>query len=133
MANRQDAIPNELYDGFMQEIAALTPKQQRKWKGTSTTKTGTHTRLRYSNGKLESYSARVHTWVPCVCLSDLPDPAEWVPQTWEGVAATVEASTGIEGLTERALQRAMSENQTGNHYRNHTIKVPTAAGEPVRG
>ena len=25
------------------------------------------------------------------------------------------------------------ENMTGNHYRNHFIKVPTAPGEPCRG
>ena len=34
---------------------------------------------------------------------------------------------------EEALRAATQANHTGNHYRNHSIKVPTAPGEPVRG
>ena len=32
-----------------------------------------------------------------------------------------------------ALMAAMQANYTGNHYRNHPVKVPTAPGEPMRG
>ena len=32
-----------------------------------------------------------------------------------------------------ALEVEQDANHTGNHYRNHHIKVPTAPGEPVRG
>ena len=40
-----------------------------------------------------------------------------------------------EGLFMREMLTAgiIAENHTGNHYRNHHINVPTAAGEPVRG
>ena len=34
---------------------------------------------------------------------------------------------------EEALRVATQANHTGIHYRNHSIKVPTAPGEPVRG
>ena len=34
---------------------------------------------------------------------------------------------------EEALRAATQANHTGNHYRNHSVKVPTAPGEPVRG
>ena len=34
---------------------------------------------------------------------------------------------------EEALRAATQANHTGNHYRNHSIKVPTAPGEPVKG
>ena len=32
-----------------------------------------------------------------------------------------------------ALEAEQNANHTGNHYRNHHLKVPTAPGEPVRG
>ena len=117
----------------MQEIAALTPKQQRKWKGHSTDKFGSRTGLRYFNGKLESYSVRVHQWVPCVCTEETLENEEVIPLSMVGVAAIAQANTGIKGLIERAMDNAQEQNHTGNHYRNHKIKVPTAAGEPVRG
>ena len=34
---------------------------------------------------------------------------------------------------EEALRAATQANHTGNHYRNHSVKVPAAPGEPVRG
>ena len=129
-----DALPKKEYDKNMQEIAALTPKQQRKWKGYSTDKCETRTRLRYYNGKLESYSVRVHQWVPCVCTEEmLENDGGWTPVSTVGVAAIAEVNTGIKGLIDRAMNHAREGNHTGNHYRNHKIKVPTAAGEPVRG
>jgi hypothetical protein len=30
-------------------------------------------------------------------------------------------------------RQMIAENHTGNHYRNKTVTVPTAAGQPVRG
>ena len=33
----------------------------------------------------------------------------------------------------RAFKERVSERRTGNHYRNRTVRVPTAANEPVRG
>ena len=86
------------------------------------------------NGKLGSYSVRVHQWVPCVCTEEtLANDEGWKPLSMVGVAAIAEVNTGIEGLIDRAMNHAREENHTGNHYRNHKIKVPTAAGEPVRG
>ena len=32
-----------------------------------------------------------------------------------------------------AFWAATQANYTGNHYRNYSVKVPTAPGEPVRG
>ena len=81
-----DAVPKEEYDQWMQEIAALTPKQQRKWKAIGTSQLGVQNRIRYRNGELESYSARVHTWVPCTCLNDMLEDKNWQPMSEVGLA-----------------------------------------------
>ena len=104
------AIPKEGYDQNMQEIAALTPKQQRKWKGYIEDKFGSRTRQRYFNGKLESYSARVHQFVPCVCTEEMLENEEVIPVSTVGVAAIAQANTGIKGLIERAMDNAQEQN-----------------------
>ena len=45
------------------------------------------------------------------------------------------ATAGIQGgvhAIDNELRRMIAENHTGNHYRNKTIAVPTAIGQPVR-
>jgi len=36
-------------------------------------------------------------------------------------------------LNREEQQRIREANYTGNHYRNHHVRVPTAPGQPVRG
>ena len=62
-----------------------------------------------------------HTHVPCAGGRVLPLSAV-------GSAFGESDEAGVE-----ALMAAMQANYTGNHYRNHSVKVPTAPGEPVRG
>ena len=44
-------------------------------------------------------------------------------------------ANSIEGLAAgwATTMQGIQENHTGQHYRNKTISVPTAAGEPMRG
>ena len=46
-----------------------------------------------------------------------------------------EQATSIGGLAVSlaTTMQAIEESHTGQHYRNRTISVPTAAGEPMRG
>ena len=46
-----------------------------------------------------------------------------------------EQAISIEGLVAgwAETMQAIEQNHTGQHYRNRTISVPTAAGEPMRG
>ena len=53
---------------------------------------------------------------------------ECYPTSAVGHAFGVSDEAGVE-----ALMAEMQANYTGNHYRNHSVKVPTAPGEPVRG
>ena len=51
----------------------------------------------------------------------------------EGYYPTSAVGHAFDVSDEEALRAATQANHTGNHYRNHSIKVPTAPGEPVRG
>ena len=53
---------------------------------------------------------------------------EYYPISAVGSAFGVSDEAGV-----GALMAAMQANYTGNHNRNHAVKVPTAPGEPVRG
>ena len=48
---------------------------------------------------------------------------------------TDELAVSPAGLVQQhnAVVLAIAANQTGHHHRNHTITVPTAPGQPVRG
>ena len=50
------------------------------------------------------------------------------PVSAVGHAFDVSDEAGVE-----AFRAATQATHTGNHYRNHSVKVPTAPGEPVRG
>ena len=49
------------------------------------------------------------------------------------VSAVGHAFDVSDEVGEAALRAATQANHTGNHYRNHSIKVPIAPGEPLRG
>ena len=53
---------------------------------------------------------------------------EYYPFSAVGHAFGVSDEAGVE-----AFRAEIQANYTGNHYRNHSVKVPTAPGEPVRG
>ena len=43
------------------------------------------------------------------------------------------AEFGIDFPDSEEQERIREANYTGNHYRNHRVRVPTAPGQPVRG
>ena len=93
-------------------------------------------RFNVETGEFENYSpaheARQYkklsaTWVQVTPMSRVRED-EYHPTSAVGHAFDVSDEAG-----EEALRAATQANHTGNHYRNHSIKVPTAPGEPVRG
>ena len=69
-------------------------------------------------------------------VSDMGASRSIVPLAEGGyypVSAVGHAFDVSDEVGEAALGAAIQANHTGNHYRNHSIKVPTAPGEPVRG
>ena len=66
----------------------------------------------------------------------VPQDHELTEESEQIRASMVELSlNGIEGETvwRSVVQNAIDARQTGYHHRNHTIAVPTAVGQPLRG
>ena len=134
---KQVAVTDEVYNEWLQEVKALKPRKQKNWQRWLRNKSGEKSRVRFNveTGEFENYSPAHEarqckklsaTWVQVVPLSRWRK--EGYPVSAVGHAFDVSDEAG-----EAALGAAIQANHTGNHYRNHSIKVPTAPGEPVRG
>ena len=136
---KQVAVTDEVYNEWLQEVKALKPRKQKNWQSWLRNQRGEQTRVGFNvaTGDAEPYSpareARqcktlLATWVQVVPLSRWRKEEGYYPTSAVGHAFDVSDEVG-----EEALRAATQANHTGNHYRNHSIKVPTAPGEPVRG
>ena len=135
---KQVAVTDEVYNEWLQEVTALKPRKQKNWQRWLRNQSGEKTRVCFNveTGDFENYSpaheARqckklLETWVQVVPLS------RWRNEGYHCTSAVGFAFDVSDEVGEEALRAATQANHTGNHYRNHSIKVPTAPGEPVRG
>ena len=136
---KQVAVTDEVYNEWLQEVKALKPRKQKNWQSWLRNQSGEKTRVCFNaeTGDFENYSPAHEarqckklsaTWVQVVPLSRWRKENDYYPTSAVGHAFDVSDEVG-----EEALRAATQANHTGNHYRNHSIKVPTAPGEPVRG
>ena len=133
---KQVAVTDEVYNEWLQEVKALKPRKQKNWQSWLRNQWGEKSRIRFNveTCEFENYSP-AHEARQCKKLS-----ATWVQvvplSRWrkEGyfVSAVGHAFDVSDEVGEANLRAATQANHTGNHYRNHSIKVPTAPGEPVR-
>ena len=133
-------------DGWLAEIARLPPRKQKNWKGHLSDKWNVKQRVRYvpggrtvgeGPGALTTYfevwkqanrGEKGNAWWPVLTHKALEDAGGIVrPMSMAGLRLM----TAADPLAE--FNEIQGENLTGNHYRNHFIKVPTAPGEPCRG
>ena len=132
------AIADEVYNEWLQEVKTLKPRKQKNWQSYLLNKGGAKSRVRFNveTGEFENYSpaheARQYkklsaTWVQVTPTSRVRED-KCHPISAVGHAFCVRDEAGVE-----AFMAAMQANYTGNHYRNHSVKGPTAPGEPVRG
>ena len=127
------AVPDALVDEWRQEVNALPMRKRGKWKSWLEDKHGQRTRVRYvpDTGHFENFypSHVVHqcSWVRIFSTSEVR-ARDMRPTSRLG-----EAMYANDDGRRMALLAERDANHTGNHYRNHHIKVPTAPGEPVRG
>ena len=135
---KQVVVADEEYNEWLQAVKALKPRKQKHWQGWLRNKRGERSRVRFNveTGEFENNSpaheARQYkklsaTWVQVIPMSRVRED-KYYPISAVGHAFGVGDEAGVEAL--------MAETQaiyTGNHHRNHSIKVPTAPGEPVRG
>ena len=135
---KQVAVTDEVYNEWLQEVKTLKPRKQNNWQSWLRNQRGEKSRVRFNveTGEFENYSpaheARQYkklsaTWVQVIPMSRVRED-EYHPLSAVGSAFGESDEAGVE-----ALMAAMQANYTGNHYRNHSVKVPTAPGEPVRG
>ena len=132
-------MTDEVHNEWLQEVKTLKPRKQKNWQGWLRNQRGEKTRVRFNveTGEFENYSPAHEdrqceklsaTWVQVVPLSCWRKEIGYKPVSAVGHAFDVSDEAG-----EEAFRAATQANHTGNHYRNHSIKVPTAPGEPVRG
>ena len=138
MAERVVGVPDAIVDQWRQEVNALPMRKRGKWKGWLEDKHGQRTRVRYvpDTGHFENFypSHVVHQcptqWVRIWSTSEVR-AGDGHPTSRLGEAMYANDDGGR--MMSVALLAERDANHTGNHYRNHHVKVPTAPGEPVRG
>ena len=137
-ATKQVMVADREYNAWLQEVRALKPRKQKSWQGSLRNRQGVKSRVRFNveTGEFENYSPAHEdrqykklsaTWVHVIPMSRVRED-EYHPMSAEGNAFGVSDEAGAE-----ALMAEVQANHTGSHYRNHSVKVPTAPGEPVRG
>ena len=157
------SLPIIILEFWQSQIESLPQKKRGTWKSASRDCRGTNHQIRFHKGffqvKVDAKLVKdceppIDGWAPVIQLGGRPTEEQFqasygnvgpesVPQDHELTeeseqirAAMEELSVnGIEGETVRrtVVQNAIEARQTGNHHRNHTIAVPTAVGQPLRG
>lgn len=105
-------VSDDVYEMLMRSYAAAPKKKV--WKETLCDKWGTKSRVRFEGG-LVNWSLLHHKWVPILPYGSLCDP---VPTS--GVGEAIAAGEDPNA----AVETAVDANYTGNHYRNHRVRVP---------
>ena len=128
-------VPAEVFVSFMDEIWALPLKKRAKWRGFLVDTNGVKHRVHFINNELVfKYHSKwmpVHPY-PAAQHRDLEfDDAKSREQHRRMLQAY---ERGGYVAMEDEHNRMVDEAATGNHQsKPHRVKVPTAAGEPVRG
>ena len=146
------SVPAASYAMIEAQVASLTPKQRRKWKTVIVDTFGQRTSVRYNeagipipgynftshfenklNGQKQGKLQTNQEW-RAIKPMDLPlaDSPDDVILMRRGNDAAMD---GLPSSSQSMMLNAERvANHTGNHEpRNHSISVPTKAGEPVRG
>ena len=135
---KQVVVADEEYNEWLQAVKALKPRKQKHWQEWLRNKRGERSRVRFNveTGEFENYSPAYEdrqcgklsaTWAQVTPLS------RWREEKYYPTSAVGHAFDVSDEVGEEALRAATQANHTGNHYRNQSVKVPTAPGEPVRG
>ena len=125
----------------LQQVLALPPRKQAKWRSRTTDVNGVVHRVQYLDGRFVYKNC--DTWVMIVPLSWL------LKKDMEGDQLTFDDAKAANGwgrvlnainggdtdtVFATVCEQLTDESATGNHRsKTRKFKVPTAAGEPVRG
>ena len=127
------------FHNLRQEVCALPPRKRAKWHTHIQDANGVVHRVHFVNGnfvfKSQSKWIRVVPMTEVQMRNDFGDVDFDEPKAAEFYRRATNAFDhgGSEAVTQE-VERMMNETATGNHRtKPHRVKVPTAAGEPVRG
>ena len=149
------SVPGEKLAVYEAQVAALKPKERKKWKGRTQDAFGQFTIVRYNEAGIDipgkNYVSHFENKMSAQKKGKLQTDQEWRPlvpiglpvvDLPEGTNQIIEMRRGNDELLDNmstlsqhlAFQAEVQRNTTGNHTsRNHQISVPTVAGQPVRG
>ena len=119
------------YESYLNEVRALSKKDQKKWKKHNEKTDGSTSTIRFDGKNL--YTQWLNSHVDVVSQSMMTD----IQKEREGQSQLV-TKIQLEDYqnTENVhayMDQMLIETHTGKHTsRNHPIRVPTSAGEPVR-
>ena len=128
-------VPADVFVSFMDEIWALPLRKRSRWRGFLVDTDGVKRRVHFNGDELVlKYNSRWMPVYPCPeaqCRDLTFDNAKAREQHRRLLQAY---ERGGQGAFQQEHDRMIDESATGNHQsKPHKFKVPTAAGEPVRG
>ena len=134
-------VNDEDFQRNLAEVLALPPRKQAKWRSRTTDVNGVVHRVQYLDGRF--VYKHCSTWVTLVPLSFL------LQKDMQGDQLTFDDAKAADGwgrvtnainggdkdaVFHTVCEQLTEESATGNHRsKTRKFKVPTAAGEPVRG
>ena len=140
-------IPNREYASMKREVAALKPSKRKNWRAQVTDRRGVKCRIMYKDDGeffLPATKRLVIATEKCLELRrQMPGGYEPPPLPLPALSAFVAnfERACAQGNPDAAAQDTLNQlfwddilsHHTGNHYRNHSVKIPTAVGQPCRG
>ena len=146
------SLPDASYAKLEAEVASLTPKQRKKWKTTICDNFGQKTSVRYNEAGISipgfNFVSNFENKMSGQKQGKMQTNQEWRPVKPSNLTVVADGrnvvllrrgnDAALDGLPSSSqsemLHAERVANHTGNHEpRNHSIAVPTKAGEPVRG
>ena len=121
-------IRDEVYHCIMRKVLALKPKKRKLYKGFLFDKHGQKSRVRFYKGQLQDYDSTTHRFG---VLESFSQTRARIVEA-EAESPVVEATStlglavlsGRDEIASKILQATIEDSHTGNHYRNHYVKVP---------
>ena len=127
-ATMQVAIDDNVYDQMLAEVEALPERKRKQWKSSLLDEQGARSRLICPDGKLLNYSLIRRAFVEAV------PQRSWLLPRKVFVCSRVgqEVPAHGENIT-TAVEQEILTNCTGEHHRNHFVKVGKQSDGRVRG
>ena len=118
------------YDFYLNEVQALSKKEQKQWKRRNEKTDGSTSTIRYDGKNLYTQWLNCRVEVKSQSMMAAIQQADVKPA--DVIKYQVDNFHDTDAM-HSAIDQMQIDTHTGKHYpRNHPVRVPTRAGEPVR-